>query len=578
MIKKCISMLLVLALLLPAFAAAEATEAAAPAYVPGSVISGLFTEAFNAGSMVCADVDLTIELNNEALGLEGEEAEMADAVTEILNTAIISGAAAKTADTLVLSVVADYTKEGAEGAFVGVRAGVSKEGLYLESSLLPEERVSAKWETLLKLLGADDATAAQILALRDVNPEQLAAQITQMAQQYLPLVAQFASPYGNIISEFIAGLPASAEADVAAEGYFPAAKTEVTYTVTVKALGGLLAKLADQLENDPVVSAVLNAVLTNPEVMGDNAMTCSALCENIRAVAAQMTDESSPLFLFFGYDENDTLLYGAAAVVDGNGTTYALNVVDATLDPAQGSGYTVELFMTDTAENYSGVYASWLYSGNPADKHAFDLSALFEVSAANTTLMSMEYAVSSEPTVTEENLPGYNGYQSMSMSMIVPETAENINAVSYAEMQEYLTADGGETQLVYSSSDMYIGETTTQSTTETYFAAIPSEEGPIGRYVEAITQPASGINNAMIDCSLYTVPFDDTEIPAIIALETATQEDLDALYTRLLANAQPMMDALFAQLPAPILEMIAGDLAAEAPAEAEIEAAPAAAM
>ena len=567
MMRKCLSMLLAISML---FGSVAIAEEAAPVYQPGSVISGLFSEAFAGGSMVCADVDLSIELNNEALGLEGQEAEMADAVAEMINTAIISGAAAKTEDALILSIAADYTKEeGAQGARAGARIGLSKEGLYVETSLLPGERVSATWETVLGMLGVDEATAQRILQLRDIDPALLKTQLEQLAVQ-LPIFAQqFLTPYADIVTAFIGTLPASAEENVEAEGYFPAAKTKVTLTLTQKAAGELIAQLADQLACDPVLVPVLDALLTNPEIMGENAMTTGALCENIRALAAQMTDESNPVYIFFGYDENDALLYGSTVTIDAEGTTTALNIVDMTATAADGSGYIVELFMTDAGENYTGMSASWLYQGDPADRNTFDLSMAFDVTLQNTTLMSMEYGIGCAPMTTEENLPGYSGYQSVSMSITESESATPVNVVSYAETQQYMTADGGETLMTYGTTDTYVGETSTQATAESYFAAIPSEEGPIGRYVEVVAQPANGVNSATIDYELYTVPYEPMERTNELALDTATQEEIDALLLRLMTNAQGPMDALFAQLPAPILELITGDLTSEVPADTE---------
>lgn len=572
--KKCLSLLLALSMLLGGTAIAEDT---APAYVPGSVISGLFSQAYEEGNVVCADITLDLALNKEVLGIAGEDAEMADAILEILNTAVITVASAKTEDTLVLLLNAIYPNEdGSEGPYVSARIGLSYDGLYLETSLLPGERISANWETLLATLGADDATVQQILALRDIDPALLMEQVQQIAASVPVLVQQVASPYLDIVTAFISTLPAESEQDVAAEGYFPAAKTEVNLTLTQKAMGELIAQLAAQLSGDPVLSPLLDAVLTNPQIMGDNAMTTAALCENIRAAAAQMTDESTPLYLLLGFDENEALLYTSAVVMMADGSNAVCNIVDATSHPVEGTGYIVELFTTDSAENYSGMYVSWLYTGDPADQNLFDLSILSDVTIQNAPLMSLEYYIGCEPMTTEENLPGYNGYQSMTISITETESSTPVSVVSSAQFQQYLTADGGETQLTYGTTDTYVGETQTQATSETYFTAIPSEDGPFGRYAEYIAQPASGIDSAMVDVGLYTIPYTPEERTLIIALETATEQDLSDLQVRLMTNVQPVMDALFERLPTPVLEAISGDLAAEAPADvgAEMDAAP----
>ena len=561
--KKCLSILLVIAMLIPGFACAEG---AAPAYEPGSVIHGLFADAFMEGKMLCADVDAELALNAEALNMTGEDAEVLDAVVEIINTAIVGGAVVNHEDGLILSLGADYVKEGeAGGASAEARVCLNKDGLYIETSLLPGERVTAKWETVLAMLGADEAMVQQILSLRDVDFEMLMAQLEQMAAQTLPVVQQAALPYMNILTEFISNLPATVEENVAAENYFPAAKEEMTLTLSAKMVGELIKKLADQLENDVTIAPVLGMVLSSPEIMGDNVMTVGALCENIRMAASGMNDEEYPVYIFLGYGEDDALLYTSIVWSDNAGMTLVFNVVDSATEGEAGSGCIVEAFMLDAEEAYSGASASWYMEADPADKNVFDLAVAGDVTIQNTSLMSMEYAVGNAQMTTEENMPGYSGYQSMTMSVTDPESGVPVNVVSSAEFSNYLTADGGETQVAYGTTDTYVGETTTQSVTESYYAAIPTEDGPAGRYASYVSQPASGIDSAMIDVSLYALPYNVPERTTVLALETATQEEIDALLARLMTGAQAPLEALISQLPPVILEA-AG--MAEAPADA----------
>lgn len=564
MMKKCISLLLVLSLLIPGLAAAES---AAPVYQPGSVIAGLFADAFAGGSVVCADLDLELALNKEKLGIADEDAEMVDAVLEVINTGILSAGAAKSEEgvTLVLSCV--YAKEGAQtAANASVRVCLNEEGLYIETSLLPGERVTAKWETVLQMFGADQDTIAQILSLRDVDPNALIAQLEQMMQQALAVANQVGTPYLNTFVSFLQGLPISVAEDVAADGYFPAAKQEVALTLTQKAAGELLTALADQLSADPILSSILDMVLTNPDVMGSSAMTTAALCENVRALAAGMTDESTPVCAFIGYDESGAPLYAALQYTNAAGTTAVLNAINAAENADGPAHYIVELFTLDAQENYSGLYVSWMYEGNSADKNNFNFAGGLEFALQNTTIMSMEYAIGSAPVTTEENLPGYNGNQQLTVAIADPESGTTVNVVSSAEFQQFLTADGGETQMTYSVTDTYAGETAIQSTAESYFGAIPSEEGPLGLYVDTIIQPEAGIDNATISVNLYVIPNETPERTAVLALETAAQEDMDALVQRLVTSAQEQLSALTAQLPAAILEQLSGSSASEAAA------------
>lgn len=560
--KKCLSILLVIAMLIPGFSCAEG---AAPAYEPGSVIHGLFADAFMEGKMLCADVDAELALNAEALGMTGEDAEILDAVVEIVNTAIIGGAVVNHEDGLILSLGADYVKEGeAGGASAEARICLNQDGLYIETSLLPGERVTAKWETVLMLLGADEATVQQVLSLRGVDFEMLMAQAQQMAEQVLPVVQQAAMPYLNILTEFLGSLPVTVEENVAAENYFPAAKEEVTFTLSAKMVGELFIKLADQLENDVTVAPALGMMLASPEIMGDNVMTVGALCESIRMAAAGMTDEEYPVHIFFGYGEDDALLYASVVWSDNANMTLVLNVVDSATEGEAGSGCIVEAFMLDAEEAYSGASVSWYMEADPADQNVFDLAIAADVTIQNTSLLSIEYAVGNATMTTEENMPGYSGYQSMTASVVNPESGEPVNVVSSAEFSNYLTADGGEEQVAYGTTDTYVGEASTQSVTESYFAAIPTEDGPAGRYASFVAQPANGVDSALIDVSLYALPYHAPEQISVLALENAAQEEIDALLGRLMMGAQEPLEALISQLPPVILEAMG---MAEAPAD-----------
>lgn len=563
MFKTCISLLLMLALLLPGFAAAQS---AVPVYTPGSVAADLFADAFESGSFVCADLDLEFALNKEMLGITGEEAIIADAIIEVINSSVLSAGAAKSDEGLMLTFSALYAKDENEtSANAGIRLCLNEEGLYIETSLLPGERVTASWETVFAMLGVDSSILTQIRELREVDLNAMLAELEQAIEQLLPAVNQIAAPYLSTFAAFMESLPVSVSEDVAADGYFPAAKQEIAYTLTQKAVGGLLAALADQLSADATLSALLDVLLTNPEIMGENAMTTAALCENIRTLAAGMTDESTPIYIFIGLDESSQPLYVSIMNTDDAGMTIALNAVKTPETADSYASYIIELFTVDAQENYSGAYVTFMANRDPADKNSFDFAAVFELAAENMSLLSMEYAIGSTPMTTEENLPGYSGYQSTTVTIADPESGAPVSVVSTAEFSQYLTADGGETHVAYSITETALGETAMQSTEESYFGVIPGEDGPLGLYTSTVTQP--GVDSAAINVSLYAIPNETPERTAILALETAAQEDLDALVLRLMTNAQEPLDALLAQLPAPILDMIAGALASEAPAD-----------
>lgn len=171
MMKRTITcLLLVLALLC---GVAQAEEAVA--YTPGEIQKALFGEAFASGKLVMADLHYDVDLAPELL--EGEDAAVVQAALQVLRSTTLSVGAAQMEDGLLLTLAGTYAADPAQSVAAQVFLGVTADGLWVETDVLPGERVTIQWKTLLSMLGVDEATIEQIMALRDADFEQLAADL-----------------------------------------------------------------------------------------------------------------------------------------------------------------------------------------------------------------------------------------------------------------------------------------------------------------------------------------------------------------------------------------------------------------
>ena len=257
MMKRTITCLLLVLALLCGIAQAEE----AVTYTPGAITEALFGEAFDSGKLVMADLSLDLDLAPELL--EGEDAAVVSAALQVLRSATLSVGAAQLEDGLLLTLAGTYAADPAQSVAAQVFLGVTADGLWVETDVLPGERVTIQWETLLSMLGADEATIEQIMALRDADLEQVLADLMAELEPMLEQAMEVAAPYGQILMDFVSNLPMSTEEDVPSDGFYPAAKSELYIEISEKALGELITALANQLEQDATLSPIVDALLAD---------------------------------------------------------------------------------------------------------------------------------------------------------------------------------------------------------------------------------------------------------------------------------------------------------------------------
>lgn len=564
---------LLLAILLPVCPLSAAlAEAQHTPYRPGALTRSLFLEAFQRGDAVCVDFGQSLTLNAETLGLTGEDADLLSAVMEALAHTQISAAAVKIEDGVLLELVGTYFTEE-ESVCIDAQLEITKTGLALTSdAVLPGERVTLSWEAALAMLGLGEEEAAQILALRGMSLKQLQETATSYIRMFTLMAQQIAAPYAQILSDFIAAQPVSVEENVAAEGFFPAAAKETAVIVTSKAIGELLVTLCSQLEQDAALAPMLDALLAQAEPDSGIPPTTAALCAAVRQEAMTLTDEEYPLYLVTGTDADGRPLYGSLCTVLEDGSTAAINLIDCTETPEDGLSCLLQVFASDAEGEYSGLTASLDYAGDPADPQVMSLCMEADVQAGNQSLFSMAIDMDTEPVITEEGLSGYSS--TYSYFVTISDESGPITVSCYGEAEQSLTADGGESTYSYGVSETYMGDELLQQTsTQAGFAVVPGEDRPEGEYIQQMTSPQSGIDEAAFGMWLYTLPYTPAGELTEFALDSASEEDVQALLIRAMTSIQEPMDALFALLPEDLLTLLLDELAPQeapaTPAEAE---------
>lgn len=548
MMKRTITcLLLVLALLCGVAQAEDAVH-----YTPGAIRQALFGEAFDSGKLVMADLSLDLDLAPELLA--GEDAAVVQAALEVLRSATLSVGAAQLEDGLLLTLAGTYATDPAQTVNAQVFLGVTADGLWVETDVLPGERVTIQWETVLSMLGADEETISQIMALRDADLEQMAADLIAELEPMLQQAMEVAAPYGQILADFASNLPITTQEDVPSDGFYPAAKQEVYIEISQKALGELITALANQLEQDATLTPIVDAILAEQEVAeGEEPMTTAALCEALRAAASEMTDEENPAQIYLGTDENGDPLYFIVYVpTEGELLTFAA----VNSDPAaEGESWMIVAIVSESAEKdaaYSGLSLQFVSLTDPEDENVCSFSGALDLYADSVALMSMSMEVSSVAITTAESLPGYA--TNVGMSMHIEDGEDNVSMVTTVKAESGMTADGGEYQTSTGRTEIYEGESCIAEDVTVEMRVSPSESGPVARFVETVSMPDTGLNSMTCRMDMYTTSYIPDENLSVLAIESASAEDMEGLVNRLMANGSSLLGTLMAQLPAELVE------------------------
>lgn len=552
------------ALFLPMAAAEE------DAYTPGEITKTLLREAFDAGKIITGDMTLALDIAPELFTESEEEAAQMQAVLDLIEAVTLTGGIGKIEGGYRLELSAQLAPENKESVSVDAALDLTPGGVSLESDLIEGEKITARWETILALCGADQETISMIMSLKDTDFEALISQLLAQIGPMLDMAAQIAAPYGETIAAFAANLPMETEENVAADDYYPATAMRVYVSFTQKDIGELIIALSDQLETDETLAPILDALLAEeamtiqiePADDDDQAeqpstaiASTAELCEALRQEAALMTDET-PYVLMLGLDDAGTPMYAELYDVHEDNSGFILSVSAYETDAAGTYSYDFTFSTSEDGENVDDAFSLYgTVAADGQDAYAADVTMSMVVFEDGVNILSLDYVVDASAVQTEEGLPAYQ--TDFTMNMFVSDEGEEVTAVMGGTNVQAQTKTGELTSAA-ATMDMYIGDqAVTMDIVET-FVISATEDGFTGSYAVSEKMPDLGFNDYGITGSICAKDHDAAASAALqaTALEDATNDDMNALMNRVYAALSEKLTVLVQILPPEVLELM----------------------
>ena len=542
--------------LLVSFASAETA-----AYVPGETTSALFADAFDAGLMVGGEAQLTLKAN-PAMFDDDADLSQIDALTDVLNDVRLTGGLGKIEDGYRLELAGSYAPENCTPVDVNLALNLTIDGISIESNLLKGERVTAKWETLLALCGADDTMIAQFSALKEMDWDTALSELAETVGAYASLAATLVEPYLDTFGDFIASLNINVTDDVAANGDLPAVDHELTIECSMADIARLMDALADQLEKDDDIAPYLEALLSSSFVdftfyVGDEVVPVSTvpeLCDFLRGSANQLTQTDLTIYYWIGYCDDDTMPLYVIAQMENAGFQFILTP-DKT-----GNGTDCYVYfgtLDDAGNDLEYIAFETVFAQDPEDKSVCDLSLDFFGESVETGLgFSFTYALSSTKS------PNADAYQFVINTNFIGHDASNteFRYTQSGNCVQSLTPTGGE-QATYSMVTSSLGDSNDLTINLSVSSVIePADPGVVGHYQYNMTEDGPNALWSLmdIDIDVFSWAYDPASTAALTetALETVTNEEMDALVTRLSTAAQQKLAGVLAILPPEVMQII----------------------
>lgn len=546
--KKCILALVLCVALLVSGALAED----AAFYAPGELSRSLFSAAFDAGKVITGDLTMTLDMDPSVLGVDEETTEIVRAVLQLLDDVHLRVGVGKIEDGLRLTVGATLdAPEGSTPVSADVAANVTWDGLSLESDLIPGDRVTAKWETLMALAGADESAVAIFSALRDVDWE---AELNRMGEEFLTAIDDFADaldPYLAIVSEYLGTLPYEVAENVPAEDGYPAVPMMITFPVTAQNLAELSGKLVDQLEQDEVLLPKLEAALVN----GNANMTLEDFIAALRKGIDNLSKEHFTVTIALGTSDSGFPLVIEAVVTredDPDGMNSYLVLVVEPDDTLSNWSVDFECYSMNDAGDVGNAFGFTMnLTIDPDDPILEDavkvLVNMYAMKSGNT-VYSLDYSVATKGTTTDADLPAAQMELSETQVLVADESV--IRTVASTSMLEGLTADGGEEMMLQGMIDSYVGDAAVLSMPfVAEMRVVPDGNGGVeGNEAISYSIASLGIDELTFAVQISSQDYDPASTEALteIALEKVSQEEFSALVGRL-SNAGMMK--LFLMIP-----------------------------
>lgn len=532
---------LLLALLILPCALAE------DAYVPGEVAKQLVADAFAGGKIIKGDVKLRLDADPAALGLDEEDAAIYNAIVPLLDSVSVGLGLGKTEGGIRVEADAYLAHaQGGEPVTVNAAANLDLYGISVESDLIPGQKVTSKWETLLAMAGMNDSDISMLLMARDMDWETMLPQVIAMAETYVQMGLQYSQPYMEIIVNWAASLPMTLEAGPAPAGC-PEGAAVSSVIVTEKDIMNLAAALAEHLKNDTVVAGFCDMLIQEAYTGEGEAPSVQQLCDEIIAQAAATANTDDHVKLTWGIGETGMPVYGAVQLVaaDSGVISFSLSCV-----PNAESNNDFA-FAFDIVNPDNTPYISMSCAGE-AGEGLFTAHA--EMTEEGTQIMGMEYALTT--SAIEDMLPGQKLEQKI--SMVVNDGETSVQMIGSTTATASMSIDGGEVFDEATNMDMYVNGTQVITTALETLAIYPDTEGFVGTYSTLQSMPQMGINAIGMDVYLADRDYDPATTAALAetALETSSRETIDALLNTVMVNGQYKLIAAMQALPTEVLSIL----------------------
>ena len=542
--------------LLVSFASAETA-----AYVPGETTDALFADALDAGLMVGGEAQLTLKAN-PAMFDDDADLSQIDALTDVLNDVRLTGGLGKIEDGYRLELAGSYAPENCTPVDVNLALNLTIDGISIESNLLKGERVTAKWETLLALCGADDTMIAQFSALKEMDWDTALSELAEAISAYASLAATLAEPYLDTFGDFIATLNINVTDDIAANGDFPAVDHELTIECSMADIARLMDALADQLEKDDDIAPYLEALLSSSFVdftfyVGDEVVPVSTvpeLCDFLRESANQLAQTDLTIYYWIGYCDDDTMPFYVIGQMENDVCQFILTPDET------GNGTDCYVYfgtLDDAGNDLEYLVLQTVFAQDPEDKSVCDLSLDFFGESVETGLgFSFTYALSSTKS------PNADAYQFVINTDFIGHDASNteFRYTQSGNCVQSLTPTGGE-QATYSMVTSSLGDSNDLTINLSVSSVIePADPGVVGHYQYNMTEDGPDALWSLVgmDIDVFSWAYDPASTAALTetALETATNDEMDALVTRLSTAAQQKFAGVLAILPPEVMQII----------------------
>lgn len=556
--KKWMALVLTFCMLLTS--AAAWAENADAAYTPGRSVRQLL-QAFEDGYMLKGDLSAQLDANVADMDLWGSDADLFYALQQALSGLKISGGFGKLEDGYRMEVGATLTHETSDQtAAIQAALDVTKDGLALESDLIEGKRVSIQWETLLAMMGVPQEQIAQIMMFKQMDLKALVQMGMQMAQEWAEQAARLYAPYAFTVASYIAKLPTEEETNTPWDEHYPEAAKKTTVRFSQKHVGDLIAALCDQLMQDqnllPMLEGAMQSGLLTLTNTGNQAGSVAEWCAQLKADAqATLTSEALDYEVVIGKDQYGFTIFVGATEKMADGTLLSLRWV------SDVDSFTLTAEQQEPSGEVScDISLSVGYAENFYDPMLRDASVQFSLNAVDGSmlLLSFETAISK---LARYGLPAYGGDVSVEFLMLDEEW--NLTDVSLQTLSSmFETAGGGEEMHAYGSIRVEAEDQLVPVHFEQHMYALNGEAAPEIIYAESVAVPQMGVYEAGYISRAWAEKYDAAASAALeqIAVETASEDELEALLETAEAALFAREEAAYEILPEDVMDILAVNL------------------